>query len=80
MQFDSKSASESLKRSNSGSVKKELPSIKEKIEVLYEKVLDDLLANKDKLPKTELVKLFVTLSGYIFPKTNPVHDKFTLEQ
>jgi len=26
------------------------------------------------------VKLFVTLSGYIFPKTKPVRDKFTLEQ
>ena len=42
------------------------------MEMLYEKVLDDLLANQDKLTKTERVKLFVTLSGYIFPKTKPV--------
>ena len=37
--------------------------------MLYEKVLDDLL-DQDKLTKTERVKLFVTLSNYIFPKTN----------
>ena len=78
--FDSKSASEAGKRSKRGPVKKELPTIKEKMEMLYEKVLDDLLVNQDKLTKTERVKLFVTLSGYIFPKTKPVRDKFTLEQ
>ena len=80
MPFNSKSASEAGKRSKRGPVKKELPSIKEKMEMLYEKVLDDLLVNQDKLTKTERVKLFVTLSGYIFPKTKPVRDKFTLEQ
>jgi hypothetical protein len=32
------------------------------------------------LTKTERVKLFVTLSNYIFPKTKTVRDKFTLEQ
>ena len=45
MPFDSKSASEAGERSKRGPVKKELPSIKEKMEMLYEKVLDDLLAN-----------------------------------
>jgi hypothetical protein len=29
----------------------------------YEKVLDDLLINQDKLTKTERVKVFVTLSN-----------------
>ena len=48
--------------------------------MLYEKVLDDLLVNQEKLTKTEQVKLFVTLSNYIFPKTKSVRDKFTLEQ
>ena len=52
--------------------KKEGPSIKEKMEMLYEKVLDDLLINQEKLTKTERVKLFVTLSNYIFPKTKSV--------
>ena len=80
MPFDSKSASEAGKRSKRGPVKKELPTIKEKMEILYEKVLDDLLINQEKLTKTERVKLFVTLSNYIFPKTKSVRDKFTIEQ
>ena len=50
------------------------------MEILYEKVLDDLLLNHEKLTKTERVKLFVTLSNYIFPKTKSVRDKFTIEQ
>ena len=44
------------------------------------KVLDDLLINQEKLTKTERVKLFVTLSNYIFPKTKSVRDQFTIEQ
>ena len=45
------------------------------MELLYEKVLDDLLINQEKLTKTERVKLFVTLSGYLFPKNKPVKEK-----
>ena len=80
MPFNSESARAAGKKSKRKSLKKDPPSIKEKMELLYEKVLDDLLANQDKLTKTERVKLFITLSGYIFPKTKPVRDKFTLEQ
>ena len=54
------------------SAKKEGPSIKEKMELLYERVLDDLLINQE--------KLFVTLSNYIFPKTKSVRNQFTIEQ
>lgn len=50
------------------------------MELLYEKVLDDLLVNQEKLTKTERVKLFVTLSNYILPKTKSVRDKFTIQQ
>jgi len=60
--------------------KKEGLSIKEKMELLYEKVLDDLLVNQDKLTKTERVKVFMTLSNYILPKTKSVRDKFTLDR
>ena len=42
------------------------------MEMLYEKVLDDLLINQE--------KLFVTLSNYIFPKTKSVRNQFTIEQ
>jgi hypothetical protein len=80
MPFNKKSAKEAGKKSKRGPAKKDEPSIKEKMEMLYEKVLDDLLINQDKLTKTERVKLFVTLSNYIFPKTKTVRDKFTLEQ
>ena len=80
MTFDSKSAKKAGKKSKRGPAKKQELSIKEKMELLYEKVLDDLLVNQDKLTKTERVKLFVTLSNYIFPKTKSVRDKFTLNK
>jgi len=57
MPFDKKSAK--LARIPSGPAKKDDSSIKEKMEVLYEKVIDDLLINQDKLTKIERVKLFV---------------------
>ena len=50
------------------------------MELLDEKVLDDLLVNQEKLTKTERVKVFVTLSNYIFPKTKSVRDQFTIKQ
>ena len=80
MPFDPKTAKKAGKKSTRGPAVKQEPSIKEKMELLYEKVLDDLLKNQDKLTKTERVKLFVTLSGYILPNTKPVRDKFTLEE
>ena len=80
MPFDKKSAKLAGKKSKRGPAKKDEPSIKEKMEMLYEKVLDDLLINQDKLTKTERVKLFVTLSNYIFPKTKTVRDKFIFEK
>ena len=80
MPFDPKTARNAGKKSKRGPAKKEESTIKQKMELLYEKVLDDLLINQEKLTKTERVKLFVTLSNYIFPKTKSVRDKFTLEQ
>ena len=75
MPFDQNSAKKAGKKSKRGAAKKEGPSIKEKMELLYEKVLDDLLVNQEKLTKTERVKLFVTLSGYLFPKNKPIEEK-----
>jgi len=80
MPFDPKSAKKAGKRSKRGPAKKDALSIKEKMEMLYEKVLDDLLINQEKLTKTERVKVFVTLSNYIFPKTKSVRDQFTIKQ
>ena len=75
MPFDPNSAKKAGKKSKRGPAKKEEPSIKEKMEMLYEKVLDDLLVNQEKLTKTERQKLFVTLSGHLFPKNKPVKEK-----
>ena len=80
MPFDPNSAKKAGKKSKRGPAKKEGSTIKEKMEMLYEKVLNALLINQEKLTKTERVKLFVTLSNYIFPKTKSVRDKFTLEK
>ena len=75
MPFDPKSAKKAGRKSKRGPAKKEVSFIKEKMELLYEKVLDDLLINQEKLTKTERVKLFVTLSGYLFPKNKPIEEK-----
>ena len=80
MPFDPNSAKKAGKKSKRGPAKKGEASIKDKMELLYKKVLDDLLINQDKLTKTERVKLFVTLSNYIFPKTKSVRDQFTIQQ
>ena len=50
------------------------------MKLLYEKVLDDLLINQEKLTKTERVKLFVTLSGYLFPKNKAIKEKIEPEK
>jgi hypothetical protein len=70
MPFNPKSAKKAGKKSKRGPAKKERSSIKEKMELLYEKVLDDLLKNQENHTKTERVKLFVTLFSYIFLKQN----------
>ena len=54
MPFDPKSAKKVGKKSKRGAAKKEGPSIKEKMEMLYEKVLDDLLVLFYNLTKYEL--------------------------
>ena len=50
------------------------------MEFCYEKVLDNALVNQDKFTKTERLKVFGTLSNYIFPKTKSVRDQFTIKQ
>jgi len=80
MPFDPKTARNAGKKSKRGPAKKEKSTIKQKMELLYEEILDELLVNQKSLTKTERVKLFVTLSNYIFPKTKSVRDQFTLDK
>ena len=56
------------------------PNIKEKIEILYESVLDHLIVHQQELSMSERVKLLQSLSGYILAKTKPVRDKFTIQE
>ena len=51
MPFDPKSAKKAGKKSKRGPAKKQELSINDKMELLYEKVLDNLLINQDKLTK-----------------------------
>ena len=80
MSFDPKSSKNLGEKSKRSPAKKEGTSIKEKMEMGYEKVLDDLLINQKKLTKSERVKVFGSLSNYIFPKTKSVRDQFTIQQ
>ena len=66
MPFDPKSAKKAGKKSKRGPAKKEGPSIKEKMEMLYEKVLDDLLINQDKLTKTDVRMVTINLVTIFF--------------
>ena len=79
MLFDPKSAKNVGKKSQLSPTKKEGPSINEKTELIYEKVLNNLLLNQEILTKTEPVKLFVSLSIYILKKKS-VRDQFTIKQ
>ena len=72
MPFDPNLAMKAGKLSKRETAKKEAPFIKNKMEILFEKVRDDLLVNQEKITKTEHVEVFVTLSGYLFPKNKSI--------
>ena len=80
MPLDPNSAKKAGKKSKRSPAKKEGPSVKEKMELFYKKEPDNLLINQEKLTKIEQMKLFVTPSYYIFPKTKSVQDQFTTNQ
>ena len=56
------------------------PSTKEKLNILYEGLLDDLIVNQNLLSNSEKIKLIQIISNYIVPKTKPVRDEVTLEK
>lgn len=60
--------------------KKLEPNIKEKMELLYEEVLDHLIMHQDELSNADRVRLVHSLSNYLLPKTKSVRDQFTLEE
>ena len=56
------------------------PNIKEKMEILYEGVLDHLIMHQEDLSMSDRVKLLQSLSNYILPKTKSVRDEFTIDK
>lgn len=80
MAFNTETARLAGQKSRRGKAKKLEPNIKEKMELLYEGVLDHLIINQKELSNSDRVRLVQSLSNYLLPKTKSVRDEFTLER
>ena len=80
MPFNPKTAKAAGQKSRRGPSKLLDPNIKEKMEILYEGVLDHLIMHQEDLSMSDRVKLLQTLSNYLLPKTKSVRDDITLEK
>jgi hypothetical protein len=80
MPFDKETARGAGKKSKRGPSRKLDPNIREKMELLYEEVLDHLLMHQKELSMSDRVKLVQSLSNYFLPKAKSVRDEFTLEK
>ena len=80
MPFNSKTAKEAGQKSRRGPSKSLDPNVKEKMEILYEGVLDHLIMHQEDLSMSDRVKLLQSLSNYILPKTKSVRDEFTIQK
>ena len=80
MPFNPKTAKAAGQKSKRGPSKLLDPNIKEKMEILYEGVLDHLIMHQEDLSMSDRVKLLQSLSNYILPKTKSVRDEFTIDK
>ena len=80
MPFDKESARLAGQKSSRVRAKKLDPTIREKMELLYEEVLDHLIMHQDELSNADRVRLVQSLSNYLLPKTKSVRDQYTLEE
>ena len=80
MSFTPETAKAAGKKSKRGPAKVLPPSTKEKLNILYDDMLDDLIINQKNLSYSEKIKLVQIISNYIVPKTKPVRDEVTLEK
>ena len=55
-------------------------NVKEKMELLYEDMLDHLITHQEDLTMSERVKLLQNLSNYLVPKVKPIRDEETLQK
>ena len=80
MSFTPETAKIAGQLSKRGPAKVLPPSTKEKLNILYDDMLDDLIINQKNLSYSEKIKLVQIISNYIVPKTKPVRDEATLEK
>ena len=80
MPFIPETAKAAGQKSRRGPSKLLDPNIKEKMEILYEGVLDHLIMHQEDLSMSDRVKLLQSLSNYLLPKTKTVRDDITLEK
>ena len=80
MPFNEETARLAGKKSKRGKAKQLDPTIKDKMEILYESVLDHLIVHQTELSMSDRVRLVQSLSNYLLPKTKSVRDEFTLEK
>ena len=80
MPFNPETAKAAGQKSRRGPSKLLDPNIKEKMEILYEGVLDHLIMHQEDLSMSDRVKLLQSLSNYLHPKTKTVRDDITLEK
>ena len=80
MPFNPETAKAAGQKSKRGPSKLLDPNIKEKMEILYEDVLDHLIMHQEDLSMSDRVKLLQSLSNYILPKTKSVRDEFTIDK
>ena len=80
MSFTPETAKIAGSKSKRGPAKMLPPNTKEKLNILYEGLLDDLIVNQNDLSNSEKIKLVQIISNYIVPKTKPIRDEVTLEK
>lgn len=80
MPFNKETARIAGKKSKRGKARKLDPTVKDKMEILYESVLDHLIIHQAELSNSDRVRLVQSLSNYLLPKTKSVRDDFTLEK
>ena len=80
MPFNKETARLGGEKSKRGKAKNLDPTIKDKMEILYEEVLDHLIMHQKELSNSDRVRLVQSLSNYLLPKTKSVRDEFTLEK
>jgi len=80
MSFTPETAKAAGEKSKRGPAKILPPNTKEKLNILYEGLLDDLIVNQNDLSNSEKIKLVQIISNYIVPKTKPVRDEVTLQK